>query len=202
MEEVKVVLDEKMDLKRTLSLVPKAMFLTKGVGYHKNELTSFELALRMAGISSYNLVKVSSIIPPNCRIVSKNEGITKLSYGEIVFVVMSENKTNEAGRLLSSSIGMAIPNNDYYKDMHGYLAEYNAFGLDKEEAGNMAERIASTMLLTIMGYNIDHGEELIDITSIKSLQKDRIISSHITQSAIGRANGIWTTVVAAAVFLL
>ena len=73
---------------RTISLVPRAMFFTRGVGYHKDELTSFELALRMAGISSYNLVKVSSIVPPDCEVVSREEGIANLSPGEIVFVVI------------------------------------------------------------------------------------------------------------------
>ena len=51
--------------------VPTKIFFTKGVGRHREQLTSFELALRDAGIQKYNLVQVSSIFPPKCRIVKK-----------------------------------------------------------------------------------------------------------------------------------
>ena len=43
-----------------LDMVPKRIFLTNGVGKHKERLTSFELALRDAGIAAQNLVRVSS----------------------------------------------------------------------------------------------------------------------------------------------
>ena len=58
-----------------IGFVPKEMFFTKGVGSHKHELRSFELALRDAGIEKCNIVHVSSIFPPNCELISKNEGI-------------------------------------------------------------------------------------------------------------------------------
>jgi len=53
---------------------PTKVFLTKGVDVHKDKLASFELALRDAGIEKYNLVFVSSILPPNCKIISREEG--------------------------------------------------------------------------------------------------------------------------------
>lgn len=54
-------------------MIPTKVFFTKGTGISKDKLTSFELALRDAGIEKLNLVKVSSIIPSKCRTVSKNE---------------------------------------------------------------------------------------------------------------------------------
>src|SRR6267378_6342066 len=92
-----------------LDMVPKQMFLTKGVGKHKERLTSFELALRDAGIAAQNLVRVSSIFPPNCKLVSRKEGLKYLSPGEVVFSVVAENSSREPHRLMSSSIGVAIP---------------------------------------------------------------------------------------------
>ena len=62
-------------------IVPSKVFFTKGVGRHKEPLTSFELALRDAGIEKFNLVQVSSIFPPKCRIVRKEEGLKELSPG-------------------------------------------------------------------------------------------------------------------------
>lgn len=46
--------------------VPRRVFLTKGVGRHREKLSSFEMALRGAQIHAYNLVTVSSILPPGC----------------------------------------------------------------------------------------------------------------------------------------
>ena len=87
--------------------IPKGAFLTKGVGRHREKLTSFELALRSAGIAEFNLVRVKSIFPPNCKLLSQQEGLKYLSPGQIVFAVMSDNATNEPHRLIASSVGVA-----------------------------------------------------------------------------------------------
>ena len=58
-----------------MRLIPRKLFLTRGVGVHKEKLTSFEMALREARIAHFNLVRVSSIFPPSCKIVSADEGL-------------------------------------------------------------------------------------------------------------------------------
>jgi arginine decarboxylase len=63
------------------ALVPKKIFLTKGVGFSRERLASFEQALQDAGISPLNLVEVSSILPPGCKVISKKEGIKFFSPG-------------------------------------------------------------------------------------------------------------------------
>ncbi|MBC8183829.1 pyruvoyl-dependent arginine decarboxylase [candidate division KSB1 bacterium] len=78
------------------------MFFTKGVGYHRNKLQSFELALRDAGIEKCNLVSVSSIFPPDCKIISKEAGVKLLSPGQITFTVMARESTNEPNRLVAA----------------------------------------------------------------------------------------------------
>lgn len=62
--------------------IGKAIFLTKGVGKHKEKLTSFELALRDARIAEFNLVRVSSIFPPGCKVIPIQEGLKCLSPGK------------------------------------------------------------------------------------------------------------------------
>ncbi|MBC8456935.1 MAG: pyruvoyl-dependent arginine decarboxylase [Deltaproteobacteria bacterium] len=89
--------------------VPSKIFLTKGDGRHKDKLTSFEMALRDAKIACFNLVKVSSIYPAGCKVISANKGLELLQPGQIVHCVMSENSTDEPNRLISASIGLAIP---------------------------------------------------------------------------------------------
>ena len=106
-------------------LIPRKVFFTSGVGTHPEHLESFEVALRNAGIEKFNLVTVSSILPPNCEIVSREEGLKELSPGEIVFCVMSRISSNEPRRMLSTSVGCALPQ---ITNKHGYISEYHAYG--------------------------------------------------------------------------
>ena len=134
------------------SPVPRKLFLTKGKGQHKEKLASLEQALREAGIAPFNLVKISSIFPPGCQLISKQEGIQLLHPGQIIFLVMSENATDEPHRLIAASIGMAVPNDPRH---YGYLSEHHSFGQDEKEAGHYAEDLAADMLTTTLGKNFD-----------------------------------------------
>ena len=69
--------------------VPQSVFLTKGVGKSKEQLTSFEMALRNASMAPFNLVSVSSIYPAGCKLISKERGLKKLASGQIVHAVYS-----------------------------------------------------------------------------------------------------------------
>jgi len=179
-------------------MIPKYMFLTKGVGSHKEQLTSFELALRDAGIEQCNLVTVSSIVPPGCKLISKEQGLKRLQPGEITFAVMSQNTVKEPQRLIAASIGVAIPSN---KNSYGYLSEHHSFGQSAEAAGDYAEDLAATMLATTMGIPFDSEKDWDEKKQIFKASGLIIKTSNITQSAKGEKNGQWTTVLAAAVFI-
>ena len=101
-----------------MSLVPKAVFFVSGAGYHKSELGSFEQALREAGIEKYNLVSVSSILPPYCLEIPKEDGLAQLRAGQIVYTVMSRACSNEYNRLISACVGVAKPAD---QRVYGYL---------------------------------------------------------------------------------
>jgi len=180
------------------SFIPSKVFFTKGVGVHKNRLTSFEIALRKAGIEIGNLVNVSSIFPPGCKIIPQKEGIQFLKPGQIVFTVLAKNQTNEPNRLIAAAIGLAIPkeNNTY-----GYLSEYEAFGETAEKAGEYAEDLAATMLATTLGIEFDPETSWDEREQIYKASGKIFTTSHICQSAEGNKDGLWTTTIAAAVFL-
>ncbi|MHC4257177.1 MAG: pyruvoyl-dependent arginine decarboxylase [Planctomycetota bacterium] len=133
-------------------LVPKRMFLTKGVGRHKFKLKSFEDALRAAGVAQQNLVQVSSILPPHCKIISRNEGVKHLKPGAICFCVLARCDTDEHGRLAASSVGVAVPKD---KEKWGYLSEVHSHGMNKREAEDMSEDLAAGMLGTTLGIDLD-----------------------------------------------
>ena len=179
-------------------MLPSKIFFTKGVGVHKDQLGSFEIALRDAGIEKCNLVNVSSIFPPNCKLISKSEGLLNLKAGEITFCVMAKKETKEPNRLICSSIGLAIPkqNNQY-----GYLSEHHPFGETAKKAGDYAEDLAATMLATTLGIEFDPDKAWDERKQIYKASGHIFKTSNITQSATGNKDGKWTTVVAAAVFV-
>lgn len=179
--------------------VPKNCFLTKGTGKDKERLTSFERALRNAGIAQFNLVSISSIFPPNCRLLSRAEGLSYMRPGQVVFAVISRNATNEPHRLITASVGIAIPRDPL---QHGYLSEHESFGETEEKAGDYAEDLAATMLATIIGVEFDPNSSYDEKKEIWRMSNQIVKTTHITQSAVGDKNGLWTTAIAAAVFIL
>ncbi len=179
------------------SFVPREMFLTKGVGRHKERLASFEEALRNAQIAKYNLIHVSSIFPPNCKLVSPNKGLKKLKAGQVVPVVIARAETNEKNRLIATSIGVAIPAN---KNQYGYLSEHHSFGESDDEAGEYAEDLAASMLATILGLDFDTGATWNQREEQWKISGKIVKTTNVTQSAIGNG-GLWTTAVSAAVLI-
>jgi arginine decarboxylase len=184
---------------RGLEMTATKIFLTKGVGRHKEKLTSFESALRNAKIAEFNLVRVSSIFPPRCKLISRDQGLKELNPGQIVFCVLSENSTNEPHRLVAASIGLAIPKD---RDRYGYLAEHKTFGQKGIDAGDYAEDLAASMLSTSLGVEFDPDASYDEKKEIWKINGQIVRSQNVTQTAIGDKRGFWTTVIAGAIFLL
>ena len=179
--------------------LPKAMFFTKGKGIHKDQLTSFELALRDANISDLNLVTVSSIKPPKCKIISIQEGRKYLLSGQITFAVMARASTNEPNRLIAASVGLANPKEE---GKYGYLSEHHSTGETGQKAGDYAEDMAMEMLATTMGLPNDQSLKWDEKEEQWRLSGRIYKTQNYTQSAEGHKDGLWTTVLSAAVFIL
>lgn len=179
-------------------MVPKRVFFTKGVGKHRDRLSSFEAALRDAGIAQFNIVQVSSILPPGCKIISKQQGLRYIMPGEIIFCVMSTNATNEPHRLIAASVGVAIPRD---KNQYGYLSEYHSYGESEVKAGDYAEDLAAQMLATTLGVEFDPNTSYDERKEIWKISGKIYRTMNITQTAIGDKNGLWTTVIACAVLI-
>ncbi len=179
-------------------MVPKKAFLTKGFGVHKDKLASFELALRAAKIEKFNLVSVSSILPPNCKIVPRNEGVKELEAGEIVHCVLARNQTNEPHRLVASAVGTALPVNE---NNYGYISEHHSFGENEYKAGEYAEDLAATMLATTLGIDFDADSAWHERERVYKASGHIFDTTHCCQIANGDVEGRWTTTVAAMVFV-
>jgi arginine decarboxylase len=180
--------------------VPKMMFLTKGKGTHKDYLTSFELALRDADIADLNLVSVSSIKPPQCKIISRQEGRKYLRPGQIVFTILARSSTNEPNRLIAASIGLARPADD--NTQHGYLSEHHSTGETAQKAGDYAEDMAMEMLATTLGLPNDPTLTWDQREEQWKLSEKIYKTQNFTQSAEGNKDGLWTTVISAAILII
>ncbi|MHA1292757.1 MAG: pyruvoyl-dependent arginine decarboxylase [Promethearchaeota archaeon] len=182
-----------------MSLIPNAVFFVKGVGYHKSKLGSFEQALRDAGIAQFNLVKISSILPPYCIEIPREDGLAQLRSGQIVYTVMSRASSNELNRLISASIGVAKPAD---QRTYGYLSEHHAFGVKPEKVGEFAEDLAAEMLATTLGIPFDSEANYDEKQEIFKMDGKIVETKNITSSATVRKENEWLTVLAAAVFIL
>jgi arginine decarboxylase len=180
-------------------MIPSKLFLTKGVGIHKDQLSSFESALRSAGIERFNLVSVSSILPPSCKVISREEGLKFIKPGQVTFTVLARNSTNEPNRLISAAIGIAVPKES---DRYGYLSEHHAFGEKANVSGEYAEDLAATMLATTLGIEFDPAKAWEEREQIYKTSGYIFKTTNICQSAEGNKEGLWTTVIAAAVFII
>ncbi|HEV2193599.1 MAG TPA: pyruvoyl-dependent arginine decarboxylase [Nitrosopumilaceae archaeon] len=182
-----------------LDLVAKKLFLTRGKGVHQDKLTSFEYALRDAGISGTNLVLISSIFPPGAKLISRAEGLKLIRPGSVQFVIYSRQQSNEPHRLMAASVGIAEPAD---KSKYGYLSEYESFGETEKEAGDYAEDIAAQMLASSLGVKFDIDKSWDEKRKQWKISGEIYKTRNITQSAVGDPKGHWTTVFAAAVLIL
>ena len=178
-------------------MIPDRIFLTTGVGFHKYKLKSFEEALRKAGIANQNLVTVSSIMPPGCKLINKQEGLPLLKPGRIAHCVLSRIDTDEKGRIITSSVGLAVPKK---KEQWGYISEAHEYGKKSKEVGELAEDLAADMLATTLGLSIDPDKDWSEKEQAYKASGLFVKTLNATQSAKGKEGG-WTTVISVAIFL-
>jgi len=179
-------------------MIPKKIFFVKGVGHHPAKLQSFELALRDAKIEKYNLVRVSSILPPQCEEISLDEGINLLKPGQIVYTVLSKASSNELNRILTAAIGVAKPADN---KSYGYLSEHHAFGKKPERVSDDAEDLAATMLATTLGIDFDPDKAYDERKEIYYISGKIVETKSIAATTVVKEEDEWATVLAAAVFI-
>jgi arginine decarboxylase len=178
--------------------IPKRVFLTHGVGIHRQQLSAFEYALRDADIEQQNLVTVSSILPPGCALIPRGLGTVDLSPGEITFCVMARAETNEPGRCITAGIGLARPKDSGH---YGYISEHHGFGMSDAETSDFVEDLAATMLASTLGIEFNPDAAWDERKKVYGMSNLIVDTLSIVATGKGAPRGDWTCVVAAAVFL-
>jgi arginine decarboxylase len=178
-----------------MSLLPTKAYLSSGVGRHPHELVAFELALRDAGVAAQNLVPVSSILPPGCPLVSREEGEAQLQSGQILHVVMSRAESCEGGRTEVASIGIARPVDS---SAHGFVAEHDAIDRPVSEVEATVVELAGTMLASSLGVLPEEAGDPGNFSAFGEIEETRCISAE----ARCEKDGQWTVAVALCILLI
>lgn len=112
----------------------KNYVLRVGIGNSCNKLNAFDRALIDAGVSDYNLIRVSSILPSNCLYQKK---IT-VQKGMILPSAYATCFSDQIGDTISSAVAVGIPEND---DDIGVIMKYSGH-VGKEETENIVRKLA------------------------------------------------------------
>jgi arginine decarboxylase len=180
-------------------LVPSRFFLTSGVGVHKHELVSLELALQQAGIEGCNLSRVTSTVPVGCVLVSRDEGIKQLRSGQITFAVQAKVSTCEPHRRIAAALGLVVPADSQTPGCISAVEESGAG--DERSAADLAELVALEVFAARTRTPFDADAEWDRKKRVYQVGDKTIHVKRITEVAIGRDDGQYTSVLTAAVFL-
>jgi arginine decarboxylase len=102
--------------------------------------------------------------------------------------------------LIASSIGLARPADD--NTQHGYLSEHHSTGETAQKAGDYAEDMAMEMLATTLNLPNDPTLTWDQREEQWKLSEKIYKTQNFTQSAEGNKDGLWTTVISAAILIL
>lgn len=115
--------------------VPKHYAFVKGAAEGTSQLNAFDNALLEAGIANFNLIKVSSILPPAC----KQSFFFDLPKGMLLPIVYSSYGSNKKNEIVSATVGVGIPKD--FEISNGLIMEF-ASTSNKSES----EKIVSLMI--------------------------------------------------------
>ncbi|MGK0290859.1 MAG: arginine decarboxylase, partial [bacterium] len=103
----------------TLIQTPSKYCLVAGKSEGFTKLNAFDGALLNAGVGNTNLVKMSSILPPNCEEVES----FILPYGALVPVAYAATESAQENHLISSAVAIAIPKDS---TLPGVIMEFSS----------------------------------------------------------------------------
>lgn len=132
--------------------------LATGIGQGPTKLAAFDAALNDAGVANYNLIRLSSVVPPNSVIEKKKVKVTtKGIWGDRLYVVMAEKRVDTPNREAWAGIGWVQDS----KTGHGLFVEH-------EGASEKAVRrdIRDSLEALMATRNIDLGPIHMEVVGV------------------------------------
>lgn len=142
----------------------KNYLISSSCGYGSTALTSFDNALLCSGIANYNLVKISSILPPN----AVRQEMIDLPEGSIIHTAYACLSSNQKDVVFSAAIAVGIPKD---KTKIGVIMEFSDY-CDKLYAEKCAKKMVEEAMQN-RGYEI---EEILCVSSEASCDGTEFIS--------------------------
>lgn len=139
--------------------IPNKFYLVAGESEGMTPLNAFDNALVDAGIGNTNLVKMSSILPPNCTKIKP----VLLPLGSLVPVAYASKVSSQPDEIISAAVAVAIPKD---KNKNGLIMEYSAAG-HKEEVEKIVRHMAEEGLKQ-RGYAL---KEILSISAQHDVKK-------------------------------
>ncbi len=128
-----------------IGLVPRQYFIVSGVGVGFTPLNAFDAALGAAGIRDLNLVKVSSIIPPQCQRME----LHPQPAGALIAIAYAAKTSTLHGEVIAAGVAVGLPEEG---DRAGVIMEYSALG-HRQEVEEIVRDMARSALES-RGLNI------------------------------------------------
>lgn len=150
---------------------PSNYILVSGVGNDKFQLVSFDKALFASKIANYNLVKVSSILPPNCKEAHE----VTVRQGTILFTAYASISSCEQG-IISAAVGVGIPQ---ATDKIGVIMEFSCRDCESVAIRQVREMVENSMEL-----------RKTKIQEIKIVSAEAIVSDGLYSTALA-ALAMW-----------
>lgn len=100
---------------------PTKYFMVSGASDGFTPLNAFDGALLQAGIGNTNIIKMSSIVPPRCRLISP----IALPPGALVPAAYASITSDVPGEIIAAGVAIALPKE---RDRNGLIMEYSAKG--------------------------------------------------------------------------
>ncbi len=91
--------------------LPDKFALVAGSGEGKSELTAFDAALLAAGLGNYNLVKMSSIMPPGARVSDRLR--EEVPPGSLLPVAYGFFTSDRPGEVISAAVAAGLTGTTY-----------------------------------------------------------------------------------------
>lgn len=118
----------------------RTITLTKGTGTGDTKMAAFDAALFDAGIANYNLIRLSSIIPPGSKIEVTKAEIKPDEFGHRLYVVYASQIENEIGKDAWAGIGWVLAEDG---DGKGLFTEHE--GHSEQEVENLIHETLTCM---------------------------------------------------------
>ncbi len=113
--------------------------LTKGTGTGNTLLSAYDKALDACGVSNYNIIPLSSIIPPGANIVKEKFVTPDEDYGKRLYVVWARIESDQIGKFIGGGLGW-----HQLSDGRGVFVEHHEFGSTKDEVEEKLKKDIST----------------------------------------------------------